>query len=114
MPQLRVRRFHSKTKPPLRLSKGGFVGISSLTMSYFHTGIRTIIGAEVFHCPVRDGKEWGRLAMVIKLKRGGQSLLLREGSLTQFIEYGISFLIALALKLRNLSFLNVSLLLSKL
>ena len=85
-----------------------------MTMSYFHTGIRTIIGAEVFHCPVRDGKEWGRLAMVIKLKRGGQSLLLREGSLTQFIEYGISFLIALALKLRNLSFLNVSLLLSKL
>ena len=46
-------------------------GISSLTMSYFHTGIRTIIGAEVFHCPVRDGKEWDRLAMVIKLKRVG-------------------------------------------
>ena len=40
-------------------------------MSYFHTGIRTIIGAEVFHCPVRDGKEWDRLAMVIKLKRVG-------------------------------------------
>jgi hypothetical protein len=39
----------------------------SLTMSYFHTGIRTIIGAEAFHCPVRDGKEWGHLAMVIRL-----------------------------------------------
>ena len=26
-------------------------------MSYFHTGIRTIIGAEAFHGPVRDGKE---------------------------------------------------------
>jgi hypothetical protein len=37
-------------------------------MSYFHTGIRTIIGAEVFHCPVRDGKEWDHLAMVIRLK----------------------------------------------
>ena len=36
-------------------------------MSYFHTGIRTIIGAEAFHCPVRDGKEWGRLAMFIRL-----------------------------------------------
>ena len=35
-------------------------------MSYFHTGIRTIIGAEVFHCPVRDGKEWDHLAMVIR------------------------------------------------
>ncbi len=35
-------------------------------MSYFHTGIRTIIGAESFHCPVRDGKEWYQLAMVIR------------------------------------------------
>ena len=41
--------------------------INSLTMSYFHTGIRTIIGAEAFHCPVRDGKEWDHLAMVIRL-----------------------------------------------
>jgi hypothetical protein len=38
-----------------------------LTMSYFHTGIRTIIGAEAFHCPVRDGKEWYHFAMVIRL-----------------------------------------------
>ncbi len=38
----------------------------SLTMSYFHTGIRTIIGAEAFHCPVRDGKEWYHFAMVIR------------------------------------------------
>ena len=35
-------------------------------MSYFHTGIRTIIGAEAFHGPVRDGKEWDHLAMVIR------------------------------------------------
>ena len=45
---------------------GGFSN-SSLTMSYFHTGTRTIIGAEAFHCPVRDGKEWDHLAMVIRL-----------------------------------------------
>ena len=38
-------------------------------MSYFHTGTRTIIGAEAFHCPVRDGKEWDHLAMVIRLNR---------------------------------------------
>ena len=38
-------------------------------MSYFHTGTRTIIGAEAFHCPVRDGKEWDHLAMVVKLNR---------------------------------------------
>ena len=47
----------------------GLVLINSLTMSYFHTGIRTIIGAESFHCPVRDGKEWDQLAMVIRLNR---------------------------------------------
>jgi hypothetical protein len=37
-------------------------------MTYFHTGTRTIIGAKSFHCPVRDGKEWYQLAMVIRLK----------------------------------------------
>ena len=42
--------------------------VISLTMTYFHTGIRTIIGAESFHFPVRDGKEWDQLAMVIRLK----------------------------------------------
>ena len=45
----------------------GLLPNNSLTMSYFHTGIRTIIGAEAFHCPVRDGKEWDHLAMVIRL-----------------------------------------------
>ena len=43
------------------------LSINSLTMSYFHTGTRTIIGAKAFHCPVRDGKEWDHLAMVIRL-----------------------------------------------
>ena len=35
-------------------------------MTYFHTGIRTIIGAKLFHGPVRDGKGWDQLAMVIR------------------------------------------------
>src|SRR5271163_1982854 len=38
----------------------------SLTITYFHTGIRTIIGVESFHGPVRDGKGWYRHAMVIR------------------------------------------------
>ena len=45
----------------------GLRRFDSLTMTYFHTGTRTIIGAEAFHCPVRDGKEWDHLAMVIRL-----------------------------------------------
>ena len=35
-------------------------------MTYFRTGIRTIIGAKLFHGPVRDGKGWYQLAMVIR------------------------------------------------
>ena len=52
---------------PLCLWEGG-LGCKSLTMTYFHTGTRTIIGAKSFHCPVRDGKEWDQLAMVIRHK----------------------------------------------
>ena len=44
----------------------GRFGFNSLTMTYFHTGTRTIIGAEAFHCPVRDGKEWYHFAMVVR------------------------------------------------
>ncbi|WP_319000401.1 hypothetical protein, partial [Burkholderia sp. AU33545] len=33
----------------------GVFGLGSLTITYFHTGIRTIIGVESFHGPVRDG-----------------------------------------------------------
>ena len=45
---------------------GAFLGGKSLTMTYFHTGCSTIIGAKSFHGPVRDGKGWGQLAMVIR------------------------------------------------
>ena len=62
------RMFSRRQKQNARAiaSSGGCRDIS-LTMSYFHTGTRTIIGAEAFHGPVRDGKEWDHLAMVIRL-----------------------------------------------
>ena len=41
----------------------------SLTMTYFHRCTSTIIGAKAFHDPVRDGKGWDHLAMVVKRKR---------------------------------------------
>ena len=56
----------SQKNKPSWTSQLGFPSYKSLTMSYFHTGIRTIIGAKSFHCPVRDGKEWYQLAMVIR------------------------------------------------
>ena len=61
-------RSHQRTKrpaPALRWHRA-FGLYKSLTMTYFHTGIRTIIGAKSFHCPVRDGKEWYQLAMVVR------------------------------------------------
>src|SRR3546814_17807905 len=41
----------------------------SLTMTYFHRRTSTIIGAKAFHGPVREGKEWDHLAMVVKRNR---------------------------------------------
>ncbi len=55
-------------------------------MTYFHTGIRTIIGAESFHCPVRDGKEWDQLAMVVRLDLLACCYSLMEEQQAQFVE----------------------------
>ena len=84
----------TKQKAPHR-EMGGFFN-SSLTMTYFHTGTRTIIGAEMFHCPVRDGKEWDHLAMVIRLERGvlwcrDSALSGKSGQDSQFAEPPTSF-----------------------
>ena len=56
----------AKNKTPSLLRELGVLRCKSLTMTYFHTGTRTIIGANSFHCPVRDGKEWYQIAMVIR------------------------------------------------
>jgi hypothetical protein len=62
---LRETEMHAQSKnPPVFLLKG-FLN-KSLTMTYFHTGCSTIIGAKSFHGPVRDGKGWYQLAMVIR------------------------------------------------
>ena len=47
-------------------------------MTYFHMRMHTIIGAKSFHCPVRDGKEWGQLAMVVRHNCRRSLELLRE------------------------------------
>ena len=62
---LHFRRAKAKTPSLLGL---GVLRYKSLAMTYFHTGIRTIIGAELFHGPVRDGKGWFQLAMVTRHK----------------------------------------------
>ena len=63
---LSIRRgsYSTKTKPH-RITCG-VLRNKSLTMTYFHRRPSTIIGAKAFHCPVRDGKEWYHLAMVVR------------------------------------------------
>ncbi len=80
-----------QTQKSPTINWSGFLLHISLTMSYFHTGTRTIIGAEAFHCPVRDGKEWDHLAMVIKLN-WLPSCLQQE---SKFVKSNQLFLIAL-------------------
>ena len=74
-------------------AEGRFGGCKSLTMTYFHTGTRTIIGAKSFHCPVRDGKEWDQLAMVI---RHNWLLSCSGEQHNEFIESGISWCVLTA------------------
>src|SRR5690606_27763474 len=59
--------FPAKDKAPADYSAGA-LRYKSLTMTYFHGCTSTIIGAKAFHGPVREGKAWGHLAMVVKHK----------------------------------------------
>ena len=58
-------KVNTQSKKPLT-DRLGALRINSLTMTYFHTGCSTIIGAKSFHGPVRDGKGWYQLAIVIR------------------------------------------------
>ena len=60
-------------------------------MTYFHTGIRTIIGARLFHGPVRDGKGWYQPAMVVRHNFCAVLVFVQHG---EFIEFESVFLIA--------------------
>ena len=56
----------AESRTPRLCWEAGRLQITSLTITYFHTGCSTIIGAESFHGPVRDGKGWYQLAVVIR------------------------------------------------
>ena len=58
-------------------------------MTYFHTGTRTIIGAKSFHGPVRDGKEWYQLAMVIRHNWLLGGVVALPGEFIESVESGI-------------------------
>src|SRR5690606_37531885 len=60
--------FSPKAKPHPGVPDG-VLRCKSLTMTYFHRRTSTIIGAKAFHGPVRDGKGWDHLAMVVRRSR---------------------------------------------
>ena len=86
---MNFRNVFAQNKTPFcSKEQKGDLGYKSLTMTYFHTGTRTIIGAKSFHCPVRDGKEWYQLAMVIRHNLVLGCFCEQPG---EFIEFGIRF-----------------------
>ena len=56
--------FIESKSPASDVMRGFHMGC--LTVTYFHTGCGTIIGARAFHGPVRDGKGWDRPAMAVR------------------------------------------------
>ena len=64
---LSLLSFSLPKNKPLSISVQGLY-VRCLAVTYFHMGIHTIIGAESFHGPVRDGKAWDQLAVAAKLK----------------------------------------------
>ena len=89
---LKSKSRSKRQKPPKRQLRGFFN--KSLTMTYFHTGCSTIIGAKSFHGPVRDGKGWFQLAIVTR--RRGLIVFSKQSNLSKqfgFESYTNMFLI---------------------
>src|SRR5690606_32740122 len=83
-------------KPPSLWGWGFFLQHKSLTMTYFHRRTSTIIGAKAFHGPVRDGKEWDHLAMVVKRNRlfncaGAAKRIWEEAPRLSFAARGVMY-----------------------
>ena len=56
-----------KEKPRRSLERRGFSIKNGLAVTYFRMRLHTIIGANPFHGPVRDGKAWVQAAMAARL-----------------------------------------------
>ena len=82
----------SKLAPLLNAEKqnprvsGGF-GEGSLAMTYFRRRGPTIIGADMFHGPVRKGKGWFHVAMVAR--RNGLYAVAGSGGMGVWSELGV-------------------------
>ena len=61
-----MKKYVSEKQKPLSDVWAGAFRWGCLTVTYFHTGCGTIIGARAFHGPVRDGKGWDRPAVAVR------------------------------------------------
>lgn len=89
-------------KTPTR-SRAGVLRYKSLTMTYFHRRTPTIIGAKVFHCPVRNGKGvvppcYGRQAvtgrsdvLTRQTQSGKKHMLISTDQHSCIFEFGLRF-----------------------
>ena len=102
LPRCVALRRHQRQKAPRLLSRS-LLGMSKPDDVLLSREIHpTIIGAEAFHGPVRDGKGWDHLAMVVRQKRTTFcSQAARSGEL-QKIQIGRSRPRRMARRLRSL------------
>ncbi len=56
------RQENKKARPPA----GSGFALVGLAVTYFRMRMHTIIGANPFHGPVRDGKEWFQVAIAAR------------------------------------------------
>ena len=60
--QANVKICKQKSPTPRGIGLGG----NGLAVTYFRMRMHTIIGANPFHGPVRDGKEWFQVAIAAR------------------------------------------------
>ena len=67
-----------ETKTPALSRARGFSSAEGLAVTYFRMRLHTIIGANPFHGPVRDGKAWVQAAVAARLKGGRSEAWARD------------------------------------
>lgn len=66
----RIRNSDGNGKKKARPHCGDRASVIGVAVTYFRVRMHTIIGANPFHYPVRDGKEWVQVAIAATKKAG--------------------------------------------
>ena len=68
--KIKIQPCDAENKKPRERCSRGFFSRYGLAVTYFRVRMHTIIGANPFHGPVRDGKAWVQAAMAARLTLG--------------------------------------------